>query len=587
VRLLWRMYISFFTCTLLALLATAWYGNHALRRFYQEQVAADLLVKANILANEIRSQFLKADGEKVDRYCKEFGRLTQTRVTVILPDGKVVGDSDRNPALMENHISRSEIQEALRGRTGKSVRFSDTIRRTLMYVAIPLERDGEVVGVVRTSVPLAVINWTLRSVYRHVGLGVLALAFFFAMLAFLLTRQMTQPLEAMRRTAERLALGDLQVRAPVPREEETATLARAMNQTAAQLAEKMASLTRQRDLQNAVFSSMMEGVLAVDSEGRILDLNPAAAQLLALDLEQARGRSIQEIVRNRELQTFIASALAAEKPVQTEIVLYGDTERCLQVHGTALTGSAGDKFGAVIVLTDITRIKRLEMMRRDFVANVSHELKTPITALRGAVETLSDAAPTTSEDKERFMSMMRRQVERLNAIVDDLLTLSRIEHDAEHKRIPRETGEVSEVLWRAVQACAGQAEAKKITISVECPNEAKALINAPLLEQAVGNLIDNAIKYSAEQSRIVAGARIHDDKVEIYVRDEGPGIEAKHLPRIFERFYRVDQARSRSLGGTGLGLAIVKHIALAHGGSVSVESTPGHGSTFIIRIPRA
>lgn len=231
-------------------------------------------------------------------------------------------------------------------------------------------------------------------------------------------------------------------------------------------------------------------------------------------------------------------------------------------------------------------MKRLETVRRDFVANVSHELKTPITALRGCVETLSDPTPRSPEESERFMAMMQRQVDRLAAIIEDLLSLSRIEHDAEHKRVTLEPGTIGDVLRRATQSLATQADAKEITVTVQCPGDLTALINAPLLEQAVGNLIDNAIKYSGRQTRVVVNGAQRGDDIEIQVTDEGPGMERQHISRIFERFYRVDQARSRALGGTGLGLAIVKHIVLAHGGTVLVDSTPGQGSTFTIRIPR-
>jgi two-component system phosphate regulon sensor histidine kinase PhoR len=235
---------------------------------------------------------------------------------------------------------------------------------------------------------------------------------------------------------------------------------------------------------------------------------------------------------------------------------------------------------------EIETLKTLESYRKRYIGNVSHELKTPITALKGCVETLSDPTHRSPEDYERFMAMMERQVERLSAIVEDLLSLSRIEHDAEHKRIPLEPGAVCDVLRRAAQAFTKAADAKEITVTVECPGDLVAPINAPLLEQAVGNLIDNAIKYSGERRRVVVSGRLNDNHIEIRVTDEGPGIEKKHLSRIFERFYRVDQARSRALGGTGLGLAIVKHIVLAHGGSVLVESTLGQGSTFTIRVPQ-
>ncbi|MEI6970553.1 MAG: ATP-binding protein [bacterium] len=585
-RLLWRIYFSFFACTLLALALTSWYGNHSFRRFYQDQVAADLLKRANVLASELGPHFAASEWEQVDRHCKEFGRLTQTRATAILPDGRVIGDSDQEPAQMENHKNRPEIADALMGQTGKAVRFSDTIRRTLLYLAIPVQQNGAVVGVVRASLPLAVIDWTLRSVFQHVAVGALIVAAFFAMVSFHLARRMTQPLDEMRRTAERLARGDLQARVAPLRGPEMASFARTLNQMASQLSERMETITQQSDQQKAVFASMAEGVLAVNSDGRILDLNLSAARLLDASAEQVRGRSIQEAVRNVDLQKFVTATLTAGQPIEAEIVLYGNTERFLQLHGTALTDPTGKNLGALVVLNDITRVKRLETVRRDFVANVSHELKTPITALRGCVETLADPVHRNAEGSERFIAMMRRQVERLTAIVEDLLSLSRIEHDAEHKRIPLEAGMVCDVLRRAAQAFAKAGEAKGISIAVECPGDLTAPINAALLEQAVGNLVDNAIKYSGEQTRVVVSATMNGNDIEIQVADQGFGIERKHLSRIFERFYRVDQARSRALGGTGLGLAIVKHIVLAHGGSVSVDSTPGQGSIFTIRMPR-
>ncbi|MBU4211083.1 MAG: ATP-binding protein, partial [Verrucomicrobia bacterium] len=233
------------------------------------------------------------------------------------------------------------------------------------------------------------------------------------------------------------------------------------------------------------------------------------------------------------------------------------------------------------------RLKRLETVRRDFVANVSHELKTPITALKGCVETLSDTRPMDPVEHSRFLAMMTRQVARMEALVEDLLSLSRIEFDAEHKCVALDPGAIGDVLQRVAHAYATAAAAKSISLAVECPTEVTAPINAALLEQAVGNLLDNAIKFSANGTQILVSGRLTGNDVEIQVTDQGPGIEKKHLSRLFERFYRVDQARSRALGGTGLGLAIVKHIALAHRGTVTVASEPGQGSTFTIRIPRS
>jgi len=587
-RLMWRIFIPFFACALLALAVTLGVAGRSLRRFAQDQAAGELRTRASLAAGEVGARLAGGRPETVDAYCKEFGRLTQTRITVVLPDGSVLGDSEQAPSEMDNHGHRPEIEQALTGRASRAVRFSDTTRRTLLYLAAPVPETGAVHAAVRAAMPVSVVDWTIRSASRHAALGALAAAVFFAVAALGLARRISRPLDDMRRAAERLAQGDLDARAAPAPGPELQALARALNRMAEQLGERLATITRQRDEQKAVFASMAEGVLAVDGEGRVLNLNAAAARVLGLDAGRARGLSIQEAVRHPDLQRFVAETLAAGGPLESDIVLDDGGERFLSLCGAALADAAGKRIGALIVLHDVTRVRRLETVRRDFIANLSHELKTPITALRGCVETLAEAASSRpAGDEQRFLAMMDRQVARLGAIVEDLLSLSRLEYDAERRRIPLEPGPIADVLRRAAQAFAKLAEARGITVAVACPGDLSALINAPLLEQAVGNLVDNAIKYGPDRGRVTVDAAARGGAVEIRVADEGPGIEKKHLPRIFERFYRVDQARSRALGGTGLGLAIVKHIALAHGGSVAVDSVPGRGSVFALRLPPA
>ena len=584
-KIMWRIYFSFLVSAMTAFAAMAWYATQSLRWFHQDQVAAELLMHARIVSREAAALLPETEPGTADRLCKELGRLMTTRITIILPDGRVIGDAKENPAGMDNHRNRPEIAAALKGATGTAVRFSNTRRQSLMYLAIPVRQGNTLLAVARVSLPLAVIDWSVHAVVRNIILGWLIVVILFAVVTWLLSRRISRPLEDMRRVAERIARGDLEARVARPDSEELGDLARTLNQMAAQLSERLGTITRQRNEQEAVLASMVEGVLAVDRDERILHLNHAAARLLDLAPEQARGRSIQEAVRNRDLQAFIGATLAGTGSAEDEIVMYGNEERFLQLHGTALTDSTDHNIGALIVLSDITRLKRLETVRRDFVANVSHELKTPITALKGCLETLSDPRPMDAAENARFLAMMTRQAARMEALVEDLLSLSRIEFDAERKRIALDPGAISDVLQRAVQSFSAAAAAKSISLTVECPAEVTALINAVLLEQAVGNLLDNAIKFSANGTRVLASVHLDGNEVEIQVTDQGPGIEKKHLARLFERFYRVDQARSRTLGGTGLGLAIVKHIALAHRGTVSVVSDPGQGSTFTIRIP--
>lgn len=585
--LFWRLYLYFLLVTIGALAATAWYAAHSLRKFHQDQVASDLLARARIFTREI-PLLPGLDPAAVDRLCKDAGRVSLTRITVILPDGVVIGDSNENPAIMENHRNRPEIAAAFSGETGQSIRYSDTLRRRLMYLAVPFQMNGGgVAGVVRASLPLADVDEPLVTFYRHVALGGLAVAGLFALLAIFLSRRITGPLNHMRQVSEQFALGDLNARVPVPDTEEMSSLARTMNQMAAQLSERIRSMAVQHNEQKAVLANMSEGVLAVDKGQRILHINPAARRLFGLKPDEGRGRHILEVVRHIALQEFIGLTLTSEGVVEKDVVFRENEDRYIQLHGAALKDDTGAIIGGLVVMNDITRLKRLESMRRDFVANVSHELKTPLTTLKGCVETLSDGAVSNPEEAGRFLGMMDRQVVRLEAMVEDLLVLSRLEFESERGGVELTPGSVNDVLARVVQAYFDRAAKKSIHVVLDCPDTITASINATLIEQAVGNLIDNAIKYSGEETTITVSALQRDDAIEIRVSDEGIGMEKQHLDRIFERFYRVDQARSRAQGGTGLGLAIVKHIAFAHRGNVSVTSTPGQGSTFTIRIPKA
>jgi len=331
---------------------------------------------------------------------------------------------------------------------------------------------------------------------------------------------------------------------------------------------------------------MVEGVVAVDMDERVISVNEAGARLLGISPEQSHGRSIQEVVRNKALQELVGRTIKSHESVEGDIVLRNDGECFLQAHGTKLHDANNRAFGAVIVLNDVTRIRRLETVRRDFVANVSHELKTPITSIKGFVETLLDGAMNEPADAERFLRIVSRQTDRLNAIVEDILLLSCIEDQTDKAKIELEKSSIREMLESAVGVCELQAREKNIRIELECEDRLMARVNAPLMEQAVINLVDNAIKYSETGKTVFVQASEAERELLIRVRDQGCGIDPEHQSRIFERFYRVDKARSRKMGGTGLGLAIVKHIVLVHGGSIGVNSTPGKGTTFTIYLAK-
>jgi two-component system phosphate regulon sensor histidine kinase PhoR len=416
------------------------------------------------------------------------------------------------------------------------------------------------------------------------GGGVLVLLA--AALGLFTSRRISQPLQDMRRGAERFAAGDFHDRLTVPDTVELGSLAMTLNRMAAQLAAQIAVITQQRNEQEAILASMQEGVLALDTQERVITVNRAAEALLGVVATQAKGHTIQEVVRNVALQRLLVAAMHSPEPTTADIVLRGAGERFLQATATALRDAQGHDIGVLVVLNDVTPLRRLENIRRDFVSNVSHELKTPITSIIGFVETLRDGALDDHEHAEHFLDIIARHADRLHAIIEDLLVLSRLEQDREGYDIPRSEACLTEVLQAAILDCAAKAAARHVTVLPTCAADLHATVNAPLLEQALVNLLDNAITYSHPESCVWVTARQADDMLVIDVRDQGTGIPPDHLDRIFERFYRVDKARSRDSGGTGLGLAIVKHIAQVHGGQVLVTSTVGQGSTFTLRLPR-
>ena len=586
-RLIWQLYPSYLFITLISVVAVTWYASTALKQFFLEQTAADLTARARLFETQISGYLDPLNGKAIDSLCKEVGRQASTRVTIILASGKVVGDSHEDPAKMDNHVDRPEVIGALSGASGTSTRHSLTLGKDMMYVGIPIKKNGDVVAVVRTSIPVNAIDEALKNIQMKMVLGGLIIAVLAAIVSWFVSRRITHPIEEIKEWAKSVARREHQVRPIVGGSDEIGALSEAVDQMAVELRQRMDNTLRQRNEMEAVLASMVEGVIAVDMEERIISMNQAAAEMFACDPSAAQGRTIQEVVRNVVLHEFVRNALSSQKPVEKDIVLYTGAERFINGHGTVLRDARGKQMGALIVLNDVTRIRRLENVRREFVANVSHEIKTPITAIKGFVETLRDGAVKNPEDAERFLRIIENHAERLEAIIEDLLSLSRIEREAERGKIALVEGQVQDIVQMAVQVCEMSARAREIKIECSCDKDIVSKINAPLLEQAIVNLLDNAIKYSAVGSTIRVEASQTAEEIKIGVRDQGCGIEKEHLPRLFERFYRVDKARSRQLGGTGLGLAIVKHITQAHGGQVSVESVPGKGSTFSIRLPRA
>ncbi|MBW2708229.1 MAG: PAS domain-containing protein [Deltaproteobacteria bacterium] len=585
-RLFWQLFPSYLLITLLSLVAVTWYASSAIKQFYIEHTVDDLEAHSRLFEEQISGQIDPLDAKAIDLLSKKAGKAASTRITVMLPSGKVVGDSNEDPATMDNHRDRPEFIGAIRGNCGTSLRHSITLDKDLMYLAIPLKKGGHTVAVVRASIPISAIDDALKIIQVKIFLGGLVMALFAAILSFWVSRRITRPIEQIRKWAESIARGDYLRKPSIRSSEEIEGLCDALNRMAEDLRERIDLVIRQRNEMKAVFSSMMEGVIAFDMKEHIISLNQAAADILRCDLTAARGKSMQEVVRNTALHEFVKEALLARGAIEKDIpVALSGGEGLVNGHGAMLRDAGGKRIGVLLVLNDVTRLRRLENIRSDFVSNVSHEIKTPITAIKGFVETLRDGAITNPVDAKRFLGIIEKHVDRLEAIIEDLLHLSRIEETSEKEGLAFVESRMKEILQNALQVCHVNAADKKINVEISCAESIVERVDPSLLEQAIVNLLDNAIKYSDDGGGIKIEAIQREASIVIAVSDQGCGINKEHLPRLFERFYRVDKARSRQLGGTGLGLAIVKHIVQAHGGHISVESTPGKGTTFFIHLP--
>jgi len=601
-KLIWQIFPATMVTLLLAIVAVTWYASTSLHDFYLEESENDLHARAHLVRSRVEKLLSQPGAEELRSFCVQVGRASATRITVIDPAGKVLADSNENPETMENHLRRPEIAQAFAGEKGQSLRFSTTLNESLLYVAIPVSEEkkpGEIAdltqvkAVLRMAVPVTAIDRTLKSIQLRIALGSIVVIFLAALVTLLISRNISRPLEEMKKGAEAFADGDFSKKMlPSQRKSaslEVTTLASAMDRMAELLDDKIKAIETHRNQLDTVFSSMVEAVIAIDLEERIISINKAAARLLDIDRRDAQGRYVQAVVRNIDLQRQISRVLETKESVEVEIVLQDqEGEKLLQTSIVSLYDGKARSVGALVVMNDVTKLRRLETIRRDFVANVSHELRTPITSIRGYVETLLDGALDSREDAEKFLQIIQRQSDRLNAIIDDLLALSRIEQESQEGEIPLQDRALYPVLAAAVQTCQVEADKTEVQLVLDCPENLLVAMNDTLLEQAVVNLLVNAIKYSQKGGTVelqagVAGEAT-DKKVVITVKDNGCGIAPEHLPRLFERFYRSDRARSRSVGGTGLGLAIVKHIVQAHGGRIDVQSQEGVGSEFRVSL---
>lgn len=585
-RFFWKLYAGFIVLILLTGLVVGILVSVRIERDALRRIDDELHDKAVMLA-DVALPYLAGTRDRADlrQLVNATGRSIEARLTVIGADGAVLADSVEDPAKMKNHSDRLEVLDAKVHGIGTSERYSETLHVRMRYCALPVYEGDRPLGYVRTALPLTTVDEQVGRVRSAVALGFAIAVGAALIIAFVVAQGVTRPLASMTRVAQAVAAGEQARSVYAGKRDEIGALARALNEMAAQLRERLERIAADRNEMLAILASMVEGVIAVDGDERIVHINAAAGDILRVPVRESTGRRIWEITRIREVPDAVARAINTAAGVTGEITLpAGAGDRVIELQAAPLRDAEGDLAGVVVVLHDVTRLRGLERVRRDFVANVSHEIKTPLTAIRGLVETLLDDRAMDAGTRERFLRKLGDQSARLLALVADLLTISRLE--SKEYAFERNPVDLRGLIGDAVRSVASAAESKRLAVSTDLPEQPLvALCDAGAVRQVLDNLLDNAVKYTPEGGRITVRARADDSEAVIEVEDTGIGIEPRDQPRIFERFYRVDTARSRELGGTGLGLSIVKHIVLAHDGEVSVESLPGRGSTFRVRLP--
>lgn len=582
-KFLWKIYYIYAALSIIPLIILGFYAS-SLFRDSLIMVDTETLIDRTALIRE-RLETSIDDTLDLHKFVHRYDNLSGSRVTLMDSGGKVIADSKENPAEMDNHADRPEVLTALKGGTGISERYSFTLKEDFIYAAMPVyDKHGGIKYVIRTGYSLTFVKQEAASANAAIIASVIFFSGVILVIGYMALKNLTGPLAQIREGAEKFSAGDYQQKIYLTKEDELKGIADSLNSMAKQLDEKLDIIGEQSNLQEAVLKSMKEGVLAVDYDERILLLNTTASSILAINDDKALGKTLQEVVRISEIQKFFKKLLSDGSSHEAEVILQHDKDKFLQLSGTMLYDIDNKELGAVVVFNDITNLKHLDTLKKELVANVSHELRTPVTMIKGFIETLKEGAMDDKKNAERFLDIIAKHIDRLNLLIDDLLILSKLEENPDEIKLEEE--KIKPLLRSVVEDYEFKAGDKKIELIIRCDDELTARINKHLIEQALGNLLDNAIKYSGKKTKIEIGAYEKNDEVNFYVDDEGYGISEEHLPRLFERFYRIDKARSREEGGTGLGLAIVKHIINTMNGTIDVDSTPGKGTKFTVKIPQ-
>jgi len=581
-KLFWKFYNAYLFIILLCLLISYFFLQSHFKKNLIQQTEIQLQQISLLVKQSIEHQALgRWNATELDPLIDYLSKDLLVRITLIDAQGRVVADSSLsgNDLLqLENHQLRPEILLAKEKGYGIASRYSTTLRTPMLYVATPFQE-----GVLRVALPLSGLQHSLNQLYRLLGLGLFLGALISAGVSLILARRFSQPLLHINEAALQMAQAKFQVRLPERSNDELSQLAQSMNQLSYKMGELVQKLSEEKQQLQVILDSMIEGVMVLNAEGKIVLTNPALCEFLSLTAPIVRSTPL-ELVRSPDLQEIVTEVLTGKNFIGREIEIYrGLDQRYLRVHASPL--KAEGKFqGSVLVFYDLSQEKRLETIRRDFVANVSHELKTPLAAIQGYTETLLSGALKDEKVALSFLEKIEKNSVRLNSILQDLLDLSKIESGRYDLKLEQIL--LAPILEELRNVFEKTIREKELRFEIEGNQNLSLWCDAKALNHILSNLIDNAIKYSSSEGKIVLKISSEEEGVLFTIQDTGGGIAPEHLARIFERFYRVDASRSRQLGGTGLGLSIVKHLVLLQGGKIWVESEFGKGSCFYVLLPQ-
>lgn len=553
--------------------------NHT--QFYYEQLKNNLANEIKLILANKKADITINSADEIDKTVKQWGQELGIRITIIKKDGIVIADSTYDPLKMDNHRNRPEIKDVLTGKQeGISSRKSKTLNKEMFYLAHPIEEEGEVIGIIRLAKSLKIINSVVKKDIIKYFMFIVLILIITIIVIWNFSSKLINPLNKITEMAREIAHGNYKKRIElINYENEIGIMARMFNYMAEQLENKILEISDEKNKMEAVLRGMADGIIATDCERKTVLVNPAARKMFAYGKDDILGKDIIQIVRNHRIDECLAKAIDSNSYLEEEVIVNspeGD-HRNIRCHFAPITDETANVSGGVIVFTDITELRRLEQVRKDFVANVSHELRTPLTSIIGYVDTLLESNIEDPVTTNKFLQIIKKEADRLSILIRDLLNLSRVEGQSPDLRPNR----LEEVIEKPLNILEDLAEEKEIRIEKEFEDNLPLVLMIPgQIEQVFINLIDNAIKYNEPGGKVIIRVYSNSDKVFVEVEDNGIGIPEADQDRIFERFYRVDKARSRELGGTGIGLSIVKNIIKAHEGNIELESEIGKGTVF-------